>query len=171
VEQCRNDLKSLTLEMYEVDYSQPAFLEVMGIYERSQTNDLIKSVVIYEKDTMVDGIYLVHHKEAIERGSIIIKIFIVSDNEIKEYYNKIQAFDEAGVETYIVRRESIGPDSRLLADFLLYKNIVAISTTGPDGMLSRIKITAQPHDFEDYKHRFEELLKLAHPFSEFAQIA
>lgn len=53
--------------------------------------------------------------------------------------------------------------SKSSADFFIYENIVGISIQGRNGMLSSIKITAQKLDFEDYSHRFEELLKIADP--------
>ncbi|MGA9097976.1 MAG: hypothetical protein WB392_03495, partial [Methanotrichaceae archaeon] len=145
---------------------EPAFLELMGFYERAQARDLIISVVIYQDKMILDGIYLEHHKDAIKRGVTINKIFIIPDETegTEQCISKIRAFDEAGVRTFVVPRRTIGPDTRLIADFLLYKNIVAISAQGENGMLSSLKITAQQQDFDDYTHKFEELSKIAYTF-------
>jgi hypothetical protein len=135
MEVCLRDLRSLIIKTYEVYGPEPAFLETMGFYERAHANDIIRSVLIYEKDMTIDGIYLKLHKEAVKRGVIIIKIFIVPDEETNGYHDKIQKFDDVGVKNYLVRQKTIGSDSRLFADFLLYKDIVAISTIGYKGLL------------------------------------
>lgn len=164
MDECLCNLRNLAQGTYEVYGSEPAFVENMRFYEQAKANDEIKSVLVYEKDMILDGIFLKHHKEAIERGVIIVKIFIVPDEETKEYYNRIKAFKDVGVKTSLVQRETIGYDSRLFADFFLYNNIVAISTQGHNGLLRSLKITMQKRDFDDYTHRFEELLKVACPF-------
>jgi hypothetical protein len=176
-EDCLRELKSLSYGTYEVHGSEDAYLELMKFYKTAQTNDLIKSVVIYADNMLLDGLYLKGHREAINRGAIIIKIFIIN-SEIEsppgivkmkpwiEISDKIKLFDEAGVKTFIVPLKTIGSDSRLYADFFLYKNIVGISSQGNKGMLSSLKITAEHQDFDDYTHKFEELSQIAYPFSE-----
>jgi len=64
-----------------------------------------------------------------------------------------------------VLRKTIGSDTRLFADFLLFKDIVAISTPGYHGLLSRLRITAQEHEVEDYTHNFEELMRIGDKIS------
>ena len=169
IDSCLKDLKSLASETYEVYGPEPAFLELMQFYEKAKPNDLIKSVVIYDGDDIIlDGIYFEHHKDAIKRGVKIEKIFIFNEERPVtanpwESFHKMKDFDEIGVQTYLIKQKTIGPDSRLIADFFIYENIVGISIQGRNGMLSSIKITAQKLDFEDYTHRFEELLKIADP--------
>jgi hypothetical protein len=166
IDLCLKDLRNLSLGTYEVYGAQPAYEELEEFYMRAQTNDVIKSVVIYDNNIILDRSYLEHHREAIKRGAIIIKIFIVPDEATNGYHNKILSFEEIGVKTNIVRRKTIGPDSRLIADFLLYQNIVAISTPDNDGMLRSLKITTQRHDFEDYTRKFDGLRKIAYPISD-----
>lgn len=166
VDICLRALKSLASGNYEVYGPQPAYEIIEDFYTTAQANDVIKSVVIYDDDIILDRSYLEHHKEAIRRGVIIIKIFIVPDNASTGSLNKIQVFEKIGVKTSLVRRDIIGPDSRLIADFLLYKNIVAISTQDHkehNGMLSSLKITTQQRDFDDYTRKFDGLSKIASP--------
>jgi hypothetical protein len=168
IDNCLKELKSLASETYEVYGPEPAFLEIMQFYEKAKPNDLIQSAVIYEEDIILDGIYFEHHRDAIKRGVNIIKIFIFNEGmpisaNPERHFLKIKAFEDVGVQTYLVRQKTIGPDSRLMADFLIYENIIGISIPGRNGMLSSIRITSQKDVFEDYKHRFEELLKIADP--------
>lgn len=160
IDVCIRDIRKLSHKTYEVYGAEPAFSEIMEFYKRARSGDTIRSVIVCENGVILDGIYFERHKDAIERGTNIIKIFIVPDEEIDRLREKIKKFTDSGIHTKLVPQKSIGSDNRLLTDFLIYNDIVIISSSDGRGLLRSIRISADPHDVDDYTHIFEDLLKI-----------